>query len=149
MHKSHNLRIGRISERGQTYHINFCVENRAPLFLDLWFAREVVLSMRGCDAREITQTLAFVVMPDHVHWLFELKTGTVGAAVSRAKANSSRAINKRRNAIGSVWQKDYYDHALRSEESVHDVARYIVANPLRAGLVKSVRDYSHWYAVYL
>jgi putative transposase len=149
MHKSHNLRIGRISEPGQIYHINFCTENRKLLFSNLWFAREVVLSLRGCDTKQITQTLAFVVMPDHVHWLFELKTGTVGAAVSRAKAISSRAINKRRNATGSVWQKDFYDHALRNEESVHDVARYIVANPLRAGLAKSVRDYSHWYAVYL
>ena len=41
-----------------------------------------------------------------------------------------------------MWQRDYYDHALRKDKSVEAVARYIVANPLRSGLVKSVRQYA-------
>ncbi|MFP3408382.1 transposase, partial [Pseudomonas sp. SIMBA_065] len=48
-----------------------------------------------------------------------------------------------------IWQPGYQDHALRREERLVHVARYIVANPLRAGLVKSVRDYPHWDAVWL
>ena len=42
--------------------------------------------------------------------------------------------------------KGYYDHALRKEENVQNIARYIVANPLRADLVKNVGDYPYWYA---
>jgi putative transposase len=38
---------------------------------------------------------------------------------------------------------------LRNEESVIDAARYIIANPLRAGLVKRVGDYPLWDAVWL
>ena len=42
-----------------------------------------------------------------------------------------------------------YDHALRADEDVLAAARYIVANPLRAGLVGSIRDYPFWDAVWL
>jgi hypothetical protein len=48
-----------------------------------------------------------------------------------------------------VWQTSFHDHALRREEDVLSVARFVVANPLRAGLVKSLRDYPHWDAVWL
>jgi putative transposase len=50
---------------------------------------------------------------------------------------------------GRIWQDGFHDHALRKEEAVIDAARYIVANPLRAGLVGSVKDYSHWDAIWL
>jgi len=48
-----------------------------------------------------------------------------------------------------IWQDGYHDHALRAEESLEDVARYIVMNPVRAGLVKSVREYPLWDAKWL
>jgi hypothetical protein len=48
-----------------------------------------------------------------------------------------------------VWQKGFYDRALRSDEDVAAVARYIVANPLRAGLVDSVREYPFWDAIWV
>ena len=48
-----------------------------------------------------------------------------------------------------IWQAGYYDHALRIEEDIQTVARYIVANPIRAGLVQKIADYPHWDAVWL
>jgi hypothetical protein len=48
-----------------------------------------------------------------------------------------------------VWQKGFYDHALREGEALQNVARYIVANPLRAGLVAHIGDYPLWDAVWL
>jgi len=48
-----------------------------------------------------------------------------------------------------VWQPGFHDHALRKEEDVRAVARYVVANPLRAGLVQRIGDYPHWNAIWL
>ena len=48
-----------------------------------------------------------------------------------------------------LWQTGYYDHAIRKDEDIQAIARYIVANPIRAGLVTKVGDYSHWDAVWL
>lgn len=69
------------------------------------------------------------------------------AALKKAIATS---VNVARDTAGArVWQTGFYDRAIRSDEDVADVARYIVANPIRAGLVKSVREYSWWDAVWL
>nr|WP_305800402.1 hypothetical protein [Thiolapillus sp.] len=50
---------------------------------------------------------------------------------------------------GTLWQPAYYDHALRKEDNHKEIARYIVANPLRGGLVKSLGDYPHWDSIWL
>lgn len=89
-------------------------------------------------------------MPDHAHWLIQLgDNANLAACVNRFKGSSTRSI---RTLFGSgrvVWQRGYYDHARRKDELVETVARYIVANPLRAGLVTSVGDYPFWDAVWL
>ena len=43
----------------------------------------------------------------------------------------------------------YYDHAIRKEEDIKGLAHYIIANPLRAGLVTNINDYPHWDAVWM
>jgi REP element-mobilizing transposase RayT len=66
------------------------------------------------------------------------------------KQISSREINRLRNKRGqNVWQHGFHDHVLREEEDIANIARYIVANPLRAGLVNKVGDYPFWDAVWL
>jgi len=43
----------------------------------------------------------------------------------------------------------FHYHALRNEESIKAAARYIIANPLRAGLVQRIEDYPLWDALWL
>ena len=94
--------------------------------------------------------LAWVLMPDHVHWLVQLGTeGTLHGVIRRLKAASAREANRALGRRGALWAPAYFERALRAEDDVAGVARYIVANPLRAGLVKSVRDYPSWDAVWL
>lgn len=69
--------------------------------------------------------------------------------VLQLKSRSAIAINKARGTSGPFWQKGFHDHALRKEEDLTATARYIVANPLRAGLVQRVGDYPHWDAIWL
>ena len=42
---------------------------------------------------------------------------------------------------GKLWQRGFYDHILRSEEDLQDVTRYILENPVRKGIVKSLVEY--------
>ena len=82
-------------------------------------------------------------MPDHIHWLIQLNKGDLSQAVARVKSGFSRENNQK------IWQKGFFDHAIRDEAKLTTVARYIVANPIRAGIVKNVRDYPHWDAVWV
>lgn len=67
----------------------------------------------------------------------------------RIKSNSARLINRHLGRAGQVWQTGYHDRALRKDENLQLAARYIVANPLRAGLVERVGDYPLWDAVWV
>ena len=94
--------------------------------------------------------LAWVLMPDHVHWLLQLgERDKLSTVVNRMKSASARHANRALNRTGAVWAKAFHDHALRSEDDLQDVARYIVANPLRAGLAERLGDYPFWNAVWL
>ena len=86
-------------------------------------------------------------MPDHLHWLFALNHSFISEVVRRLKGKSAYAINSYRGYHAKVWQKGFHDHALRHD--IKAVARYIIANPLRAGLVDSIGDYPFWDAVWL
>ena len=88
-------------------------------------------------------------MPDHLHWLIELHHNTLSSVMQRTKSRSARAINAQQNSGAQLWQKGYHDRALRYDEDHKKTARYIVANPLRAGLVKRLGDYPHWDALWL
>ena len=89
-------------------------------------------------------------MPDHFHWLFALGERIPLAPLMKSvKSFSARCINRRLGGSGRVWQTGCHDHALRRDEDVAQVSRYVVANPLRAGLVERLGDYSLWDATFL
>jgi hypothetical protein len=69
--------------------------------------------------------------------------------VQTLKSFSAKNINREIEAKGRIWQAGYFDHAIRNEKHLRSVARYIVANPLRAGLVDEVAQYPHWDAIWL
>ena len=146
---SHALRKGRYSEPGQIYLITTVTHHRQPLFYDFSLARCVVSALINSTATEQADTLAYVIMPDHIHWLMQLKQGNLSRVVQQLKARSGYEINCLCQRNGQIWQRGFHDHALRKEEDIKVIARYIVANPLRAGLVKSIGDYPFWDAIWL
>lgn len=144
-----NLRKGRYSEPGQLYSITTITHQREPLFHNFHCARTLITEMRCLHDDGLIDNLAWVVMPDHLHWLFALQQEKLGSVVNFLKGRSSRFVNQQLNRTGPLWQRAFYDHALRREEDVRKLARYIVANPLRAGLVTTIGDYPHWGTAWL
>ena len=145
---SRDLRKGRHSEPNRIYLVTTITHQRQPLFLNFYAGRKVVHALRHEEQR--AETLAYVVMPDHLHWLLRLESeATLERVVRNVKAFSARRINEAVERRGPVWQPGYHDRALRWEKNLVKLARYVVANPLRAGLVKRVGDYPLWDAVWL
>lgn len=98
----------------------------------------------------MVDSLAFVAMPNHLHWLFQLQGSLdLPEVIRRLKGKSARAVNTQLGRTGTVWQTGFHDHALRNNEDVQNIARYVIANPLRAGIVKKIGDYALWDAVWL
>ena len=144
------LRHGRYSEPNRLYLLTTVTYRRQQFFTDLFTARLVITEMRRVHDEGLIESLAWVLMPDHLHWLFGLtEHADLKKVMHLVKGRSAHYINERLSRNGKVWDKAYHDHALRKEEDVKRVARYIVANPLRKRLVKKITDYPLWDAVWV
>jgi REP element-mobilizing transposase RayT len=145
-----DLRKGRYSEPGREYFVTTVLAGRPALFADLYLARAFIATLRGTQESGLGVWLAWVLMPTHFHGLVSLGDGGDLAELMRVlKGASAREVNKRLGVRGGLWQPGFYDHGLRRDEDRRGVARYIVANPLRAGLVERLGDYPHWDSVWL
>jgi putative transposase len=144
--RSHScdLRRGRHSESGRIYLVTTTTHQRTPWFRNLLNARCLVQALMEAQQRGLSETLAYALMPDHLHWLLVLgDEHNLSTLVGGVKSLSAHRIGHR------IWQTGFHDHALRQEKDLKGIGRYVVANPLRAGLVKSLRDYPHWDAIWL
>ena len=140
----HTLRRGRVSIPGQYYHVTCATVARAAVFVDWPTGFAVVSALRAAERSNDAHTLAYCLMPDHLHWLMQLDKSILARVVGQMKGRSARATGN-----GRLWQRGYYDHAIRTDENLLNVARYIIANPLRAGLVKRLGDYPLWDSTWM
>jgi len=138
---------GRASAGGQIYLVTTVTRSREPLFTNLHLGRIVVRTLHCPEISAHAATLAYVVMPDHLHWLAQLRPDSdLSEVVRSVKGKSAFEINRVRGVRSCVWQQSFHDRALRREENLEDAARYVVCNPLRAGLVRRLSEYALWDA---
>ncbi|MGO2769469.1 REP-associated tyrosine transposase [Pseudomonas taetrolens] len=146
---AYRLRIGRHSEFGRLYLLTTITQQRRPIFNNFQLGRLVVDQFRQAHEDGIVISKAWVVMPDHFHWLIELQNKTLGELMCRIKSRSSVNINRLTKTHERVWQKGYYDRALRQEDDVKAAARYIIQNPIRSQLATRIGDYPLWDACWI
>ncbi|RZK04327.1 MAG: transposase [Pantoea sp.] len=146
---AHSLRRGRISEPGRSYLLTAVTRNRQRLFTDLIYARTAIQQLRKIQGEGVCRSLAWVLMPDHLHWLVELGAGTLANLMCSFKSRSSVALYRTGAIRQHIWQQGFHDRALRRDEDIKAVALYIIRNPIRAGIVRRVGEYSHWDCVWL
>ena len=144
------LRKGRVSITGQAYVVTTVTHDRRQIFsgFDIACAASKTLSTPRLwpDAK----LLAWVLMPDHVHLLIELgQREPLALVVQRVKSITATVLRRFPDMPDRIWQRGYHDHAIREVEDMKAAARYLVANPLRAGLAKDIGAYPFWDAIWL
>ena len=143
---SNQLLKGRYSEHGRVYLLTTVTDHRRPIFSDFHLGRLVVNQLRQAHEDGIVHSIAWVVMPDHFHWLVELRRKTVGELMCRIKSRSCVTVNRASQSASRLWQKGYHNRALRQEDDLKAAARYIIKNPIRAQLTTRIGDYPLWDA---
>jgi len=147
--KGHALRKGRYSESGRIYLVTTCCFERRTHFRRDQAAILVMEELRRQGQVGDCLSLAYVVMPDHAHWLVQL-TGSTGLSkiVGRLKGRTSYLLGRSNPSLGRIWQSGFHDHALRTEEDLADIGNYLIHNPVRAGIVDDVDKYSYWDSIW-
>ncbi|MFM9486296.1 MULTISPECIES: REP-associated tyrosine transposase [Pseudomonas] len=146
---SHRLRTGRYAEPNRIYLLTTNTLGREPVFADYALGRLVVHQFRQAQSLGLANSLAWVVMPDHFHWLVELEKCSLSSLMRQTKSLTTREVNLSSARHGPLWQQGYHDRALRRDEDLVKMARYVVANPLRAGLVERLGNYPLWDAIWV
>jgi REP-associated tyrosine transposase len=91
--------------------------------------------------RERYEMRAWVVMPNHVHALFLTTTVPMWRILNGWKSYTSKQANKLLGRSGRFWQAGYWDTYMRDAEQELRARRYIESNPIKAKLVRDVRDW--------
>ncbi len=138
---------GRRSEIGHYYSIATCTSARSPIFIDPIATQCVIAELNSADATGIVATVAWIVMPDHLHWLFRLNESALSRIVQKMKCSSANRINAALHRHGAVWQAGFFDHRIRTEKDLELQARYIIENPVRAGITSSIAEYPYRWCV--
>ena len=152
-----DLRKGRISIPGQIYLVTAVTFDRRPVFQNFWMGEALIGAMRRCVEDGAAESLAFVIMPDHLHWLLSLReSSSLSEVIQKVKGSSAHVVKGLIAAEAAptdqpepVWQKGFHDRALRRDVDLRDLARYMIMNPVRAGIVTRIWDYPLWDAAWI
>jgi putative transposase len=144
------LRKGRCSISGQCYLITTVCAGRTPRFADWDAASRMSSTLVESRLWRTSRLQCWVLMPDHLHLMVELGSEPLPRLVQRVKAITSRTLNRFAGVHAqALWMPGYHDRALRRDEDLQAVARYVIANPLRAGLAESIGGYPYWDAIWM
>jgi REP-associated tyrosine transposase len=125
----------------QRYSLTFCTSERRSVFTTLDVVNLVLDQILPTAPLFDVAIIVHCFMPDHAHLLVAgiSERAELLPFVHRAKQVSGYAFKQRWKT--PLWQPSFWDRVLRDEDATLSVARYILENPVRAGLVKSPRDY--------
>lgn len=122
------------------YSLTIVTAHRQPVFCDPRLIDRGVHHLGISAGKYGFTTLAYCFMPDHLHMLVAGdEWSSLTDFVRHFKQLTGYEYKQARGV--RLWQPSYWDHVLRIEEDIEDVARYIWANPLRAGLAVDWREY--------
>lgn len=128
------------------YFVTTCTHHRQPLFAHAAYRKLAEQAWNWLPTRFPNVELdEIVLMPDHLHfiiWLLEgdrrgghlaAQTPTLGIVVGAFKTVVARSINAARETRGwRVWQRNYYEHIIRTDDELERIRDYIQSNPLVA-----------------
>ncbi len=128
--------------------------NQSPCWLKIEsVARIVFNSLRFYEGKKY-DLIAFTIMPNHVHLIFTplvKKTGRLPSVIKdhsdcvesiynvtdilrSIKRFTALECNKALHRSGAFWHSESYDHVIRNEHSLNKLTKYILNNPVKAGL---------------
>lgn len=144
------LRKGRHSQTGQIYLVTFTTAGRRPHFSEWDVASDAARWLSKATNWPNAALLAWVLMPDHWHGLVEIQEdGVLSRTVGECKGRTARALRLRHPSLGPIWFPGFHDRAIRRSDDLKAAARYLLANPVRAGLVRCIGEYPYWDTVWL
>ncbi len=145
--RKHLERLDAISIAVPVYFITACVADRRPLLANADSFANLRSEWEAAPTRYGWTVGRFVVMPDHVHFFCVCdeteNSKSLSVFIGGFKQWTAKAILRRLALPAPLWQREFFDHCLRSDESYASKWDYVRENPVRAGLAPTADDWPY------
>jgi putative transposase len=141
-------RLERVYKNCPIYYLTLVAHERRPLFAnEVVHAAFVNFGVKGLDYGVTVGR--YVLMPDHIHLFAAFSPESISLSnwVKSLKNSLSKCLRSNR-VPAPHWQKGFFDHILRSDESYQEKWEYVRRNPVRAGLVQRPDDWQFAGEIY-
>ncbi len=131
----------RIELSGGLYHVTSRGDRREVIYLDD-SDRVYWLALLGHVCRRFNWVChAYCLMDNHYHIVVETAEGNLSKGMRQLNGVYTQYINRTYNRIGHVYQGRYKAILVEKENYLLELARYVVLNPVRAGMVKDIEEW--------
>ena len=135
----------RLEIAGGLYHVTSRGDRREDIFHDdtdreLWLG-----TLAQCCERFNWAIHAWCQMSNHYHLIVETPEGNLSAGMRQLNGVYTQLVNRRHGRVGHVFQGRYKAIIVDRDSYLLELCRYVVLNPVRAGMVKHVRQWK-WSA---
>jgi len=123
--------------------LTFCTSGRRPAFVTAANTERTLRQFLRAGVETHVAIPAYCFMPDHVHLVVQTidAHGDVAKFARLAKQYAGYVHSKQ--AADRLWQPSWHDRMLRKSDDLLTVVRYVLQNPIRAGLVRDAREYPY------
>ena len=143
----HLRRLDSIWIEDPVYFLTLCTAGRRPALANETAVAVLRAEFEGAPSRYGWSVGRFVAMPDHLHFFCVSNETTGASSLSRFMAGfkqwTAKRILRSSGAAAPLWQREFFDHVLRSDESYESKWGYVRENPVRAGLVSRAGDWPY------
>ena len=135
--------LKRYQQSKQTHFVTFSCYRRLPRLGNSRLRDIFVECLERTRRNYRFRVYGYVAMPEHIHLLVsEPEVELLATAIQALKvAVVRRAVLHRVEENGTLWQKRYYDHNVRTQQSFVEKLRYIHRNPVKRGLVEKPENW--------
>ena len=140
--KKHRLAVQHYQSK-KIYFVTIATANRKAVFLSDKIVNSHLKVLARVSEKWAFDVLAYCYMPDHLHLLIVGKSPISSLPKLIGAYKQATGYQYKQQTGNPIWQKSFYDHILRKEESIFAAARYILNNPVRKQLVEHPADYPY------
>ncbi len=136
-------RLARIFTNNPLYFVTLCTHRRRKVLTTNSVKDALVKFARRAHAQHNISVGRYVIMPEHLHLFVRgADNFQLGQWIGLLKQHLAKAIESS-EVSRPLWQRGFFDHLLRSEESYGQKWNYVRENPVRAGLAQNTEDWPY------
>lgn len=134
-------RAPRLNAAGTFHHVITRGNNREPIFYEVPDRLSFLNQLETVVFEYKWRCHTYCLMTNHYHLLIETREPTLAEGMCLLNGQYSRSFNKRHRRSGHLFERRYFDKLVRGEAQFKENARYVVNNPVRAGICATADEY--------